>query len=153
MAAANGLAMAFDYGTRRIGVAVGQRQTGTASAVGVIACRANQPDWMALERLLKDYAPQTLVVGLPLSLDGHEQPMTTAARGFARALERRFALPVELHDERLTSIEAGGRFAAQRAAGLKRRRDAATLDAMAAQVLLESWLTQPAPKDHRHEPA
>lgn len=131
--------LGFDYGTRRIGIAVGQRVTGSASGIAVVDNPGNHPDWSAIERAVSDWRPDALVVGLPLDLDGREQPVTAAARGFARALARRFALPVLLHDERLTSIEANRRFAAARRSGQRRARDAERLDAVAAEVLLESW--------------
>lgn len=143
-----GTVLGFDYGTRRIGVAVGQRVTGSASGIAVVSNPGNHPDWTAIERAIADWQPEALVVGLPLDLDGGEQPMSAAARGFARALARRFALPVLLHDERLTSIEASRRFAAARRSGQRRARDAARLDAVAAEILVESWLAStPDPKE------
>jgi len=143
-----GTVLGFDYGTRRIGIAVGQRVTGSASGVAVVSNRGNHPDWMAIERVIADWQPEALVVGLPLGLDGGEQPMSAAARGFARALARRFPLPVLMHDERLTSIEASRRFAAARKSGQRRARDAARLDAVAAEILVESWLSStPDPKE------
>lgn len=131
--------LGFDYGTRRIGIAVGQRVTGSASGIAVVENPGNHPDWAAIERAVADWRPDALVVGLPLDLDGREQPMTAAARGFARSLAKRFALPVLMHDERLTSVEASRRFAAARRSGQRRARDAARLDAVAAEVLVESW--------------
>lgn len=131
--------LGFDYGTRRIGIAVGQRLSGSASGIAVISNQGNHPDWPAIERAIRDWAPSVLLVGLPLDLDGGEQPMSAAARGFARSLKSRFGLPVELHDERLTSIEASQRFASARRTGQRRARHAARLDAVAAEVLIESW--------------
>jgi putative Holliday junction resolvase len=135
-----GTVLGFDYGTRRIGIAVGQRRTGSASGIAVVANHGNHPDWPAIERAIGDWRPDALIVGLPLDLDGREQPMSAAARGFARALSRRTGLPVLLHDERLTSVEAEARFAAARRRGQRRARDAARLDAVAAEILVESWL-------------
>jgi putative Holliday junction resolvase len=132
--------LGFDYGARRIGVASGQRITGTAQALSVIERAAGEPDWAAIARLVREWQPQALVVGLPLALTGEEQPMTHAARAFAAELGRRSGLPVHLHDERMSSQEAARRFAAARAAGQRQRRDAALLDAIAAQVIVESYL-------------
>jgi putative Holliday junction resolvase len=143
--APTGTVLGFDYGTRRIGVAVGQRLTGSASGIIVVANHGNHPDWPAIERAIADWQPEALVVGLPLGLDGSEQPMSAAARGFARALARRFGLQVLLHDERLTSVEADRRFAAARRSGQRRARDATRLDAVAAEILLESWFESTPP--------
>jgi putative Holliday junction resolvase len=134
--------LGFDVGSRRIGVAVGNAITGTASEVGLIEVHDGVPDWAQFERLLKDWAPTQLVVGDPLGFDGHDPdpPVRQRARGFARAAARRSGLPVAMVDERRSSVEAAARFAGQRRAGLRRRRDAATLDALAAVVIVERWL-------------
>lgn len=132
--------LGFDYGTRMIGVAVGNRLTGGARELEALAAQGGDPDWARLDALLAEWKPEALVVGLPLTLDGGEQPASRGARAFARRLEKRYRLPVHLADERHTSQEAAQRFATQRAAGLKRRRDAQAIDALAAAVILESWL-------------
>jgi putative Holliday junction resolvase len=132
----------FDYGLRRIGVAVGQRITGTASAIAVLRNADSGPDWAACDAVLKTWRPQALVVGLPLAREGHDQPMTHAARAFAAILEQRYALPVHLADERFTSRAADAEFVAARRAGLARRKDAAMLDAQAARRIVEQWLSQ-----------
>jgi putative Holliday junction resolvase len=133
--------LGFDYGTRWIGVAVGNRLTG-ARPLLTIAHGGAAPPWRAIEQLVADWQPVALVVGLPLDRDGGEQAMSRAARGFARQLGERHGLPVHTIDERHTSQEANRRFAARRAAGNARRKDAAGLDALAAQVILESWLAE-----------
>ncbi len=146
--------LGFDYGTRRIGIAVGQRVTGSARGIAVVSNRGNRPAWAAIERAVAEWRPDVLVVGLPLDLDGAEQPMSVAARGFARGLAKRFPLPVLLYDERLTSVEASRRFAAARHAGQRRARDAARLDAVAAEILVESWFeSTPIPEDDVDGPA
>jgi putative Holliday junction resolvase len=133
-----GSALAFDYGTRIIGIAVGHRVGASARALTTLA----NGDWSRLDALIADWRPEHLVVGLPLALDGAEQPMSRAAREFAAALTRRYARSVHLVDERYTSGEAARRFAEQRASGSARRKDAAAIDALAAQIILESWLAQ-----------
>lgn len=138
-----GCVLAFDYGTRRIGVASGNRISGTAQPLPVIAARAGEPDWNRIDALLAGWQPEALVVGLPLARDGGEQATTRAARGFADALSRRAQRPVHLVDERHTSQEAAREFAARRGAGSARRRDAADIDSLAAVVILESWLAEP----------
>ncbi len=132
--------LGFDVGTRLIGVAVGNTLTANAQPVAVVKVRDGQPDWTLLDKLLQQWRPNALVVGLPLTLDDGEQPITRFARRFATAIGERGRLPVHLQDERHSSQEAARRFAHARASGTRRRRDAAMLDAMAAVVILESWL-------------
>ncbi len=132
--------LGFDVGSRRIGVAVGQNITGSASPVEVVTRGDAGPDWTRIDALVREWRPHRLLVGLPLTLDGGEQPITTVARDFAETVGSRYQLPVDLVDERFTSNEADRRFAALRKSGLARRRDAARLDALAAQVIVEQWL-------------
>lgn len=138
----NGCVLGFDFGARRIGVASGNRISQTARPLPALLSHKGQPDWIRLDALLSEWKPEALVVGLPLTLDGGEQAITRGARAFAAALGERSGLPVQLVDERHTSQEAARRFAAQRAAGSARRRDAENLDSIAAAVILESWLTR-----------
>ena len=135
--------LAFAVGAKRIGVAVGNTVTLSAREVGVLDVHGTGPDWALLDRWVKEWQPQALVVGDPVPLDGGDQPARQRARGVARTLARRYALPVEQVDETLSSHEAAQRFAAGRAAGARRKSQAATLDALAAVVILERWLTQP----------
>ncbi len=132
--------LGFDYGLRRIGVAVGQGLTGTAQPLQVISNRHGQVDWPPIDRLVAEWQPQSLVVGVPLTEDGAEQPMTVAARGFLQQLSRRYGLPVHGAEERFSSREASTRFREARAGGHARRRDAGLLDAQAARLILEDWL-------------
>jgi putative Holliday junction resolvase len=147
-------AFGFDYGTRLIGVAVGNRLTASARALTTIPVRDGEPDWQQLDKLRQEWLPDTLVVGLPLTLDGGEQPTSVAARKFAERLRQRYAATVVLIDERHSSQEAARRFADARASGLKRRRDAAHIDAEAAAVILEHWLSSaadpPSPSINQH---
>ena len=130
----------FDYGTRRIGVAVGNRISGSARALEVVGNGANGPDWTRVQALLREWRPDALLVGLPLTLDAGEQGNSRAARRFAAELHTRHQLPVLMVDERLSSREAAARFAARRAGGAARRKHAATLDAIAAEIIVEQWL-------------
>lgn len=132
----DGPTLAFDLGTRWIGVAIGHPLGGAARALKTIAA----DDWAALDALVADWQPRDLVVGLPLALDGGEQPMSKRAREFAGALEKRYARAVHLADERGSSQEASRRFAQHRAEGAARRKDAADLDSLAAAVILDQWL-------------
>nr|MBP6597252.1 Holliday junction resolvase RuvX [Arenimonas sp.] len=124
--------LGFDVGAKRIGVAVGNTVTGSAREVGVLDVHAAGPDWARLDRWMQDWRPDALVVGDPATLDGGDQPARQRARGFARALAKRYALPVQQVDEQRSSIEAAQRFAQGRASGTRRRSQAAQLDALAA---------------------
>lgn len=134
-------ALGFDVGTRLTGVAVGNTLTASARPLDILPVRDKQPDWSRLDAIVRQWNPDTLVVGLPLALDGGDQSMTRHARRFAEQIGQRYRLPVHLKDERHSSQEAARRFASARAAGNKRRRDAEKIDAMAAAVILESWLS------------
>lgn len=134
-----GTLLAFDFGHRRIGVAVGQTLTGSANALAVVSV-ASKPDWHAIQGLIDEWKPVALVVGLPLAADGGETGMSEDARRFGRRLEGRYGVPVWFEDERLTSFSAEQRFVEARARGGMRRKDAALKDAMAAQIILENWL-------------
>lgn len=132
--------LGFDVGSKLIGVAVGNRVTASARAIAIVPMREDMPDWTALDTLRNEWLPESFVVGLPLTLDGEEQAASKRARRFAERLRERYRVPVTLVDERHSSREAAQRFADARAAGLKRRHDAAQLDAEAAAVILERWL-------------
>lgn len=119
----------FDYGEKRIGVAIGQNLTATATPLETIALRRGRPDWQRISQLVRDWQPRALIVGNPLNMDGTVQPITHAADRFARQLAGRFGLPVYLADERLSTFEARLRLGS-----------GAGIDAVAAQVILESWL-------------
>jgi len=135
--------LAFDVGARRIGVAVGNTISMSAREVGVLDVFDAGPDWPALDRWMREWRPDGLVVGDPATIDGGDQPIRQRARGFARELRKRYGLPVEQVDERTSSIEAAQRFAAGRAAGARKRHQAASLDALAAVIILERWLGEP----------
>lgn len=139
----DGTVLGFDVGARRIGVAVGSAFGHGARALAVVDVHANGPDWLTLDRLYGEWRPDGIVVGDPMTLDGGDQPIRVRAHAFARELHQRYQLPVVLVDERLSSIEAAQRFAADRAQGRKRRRDAEALDAIAAAVIIERWLAAP----------
>lgn len=128
--------LGFDYGSRRIGVAVGQRITRTASALTTLAALDGQPDWHEIETLIATWQPDALVVGLPLTLDGSHSDTTRAAERFARRLHGRFHLPAYLHDERLSS-HAAEHWSTERSG---KTAPGHTLDHVAAQIILQDWL-------------
>ena len=127
--------LAFDFGEKKIGVAVGQTITATANPVGLVKVNDAGPDWPAIAGLIETWRPDALVVGLPLNMDGTEQLTTKLARRFRNQLEGRFLLPVYTMDERLSTREARERLASR---GELDRED----DPIAAQVILEGWLAE-----------
>jgi putative Holliday junction resolvase len=144
MAAGSAVILAFDYGARRIGVAVGQAMTGTASPAGVIPVRG-APDWAAVERCVREWSPARLLVGVPYNMDGTETVLTATCRAFAQELARRFGLPVDCVDERLTSAAATADLREARRSGARSRRvRREDIDAHAARLILETWLRGPA---------
>ncbi|NUO77940.1 MAG: Holliday junction resolvase RuvX [Lysobacter sp.] len=139
----DGTVLGFDVGSRRIGVAVGSAFGHGARALAVVDVHGHGPDWNAIDRLRGEWRPDGLIVGDPMTLEGGDQPARARAHAFARELHARYQLPVVLVDERASSIEAAQRFAADRAEGRKRRRDAEALDAVAAAVIVERYLAAP----------
>lgn len=134
-------ALAFDFGLRRIGVAVGNTLTSTARPLTTLAARAGTPDWDAVARCIGEWNPGVLVVGAPCNMDGTPGPLTAGARAFAAELSARFGVRTELADERLSSREAGQALKAKRQSGeLGRRVRRADVDREAACVLLRQWL-------------
>jgi putative Holliday junction resolvase len=127
--------LGFDFGLQRIGVAIGQEVTGTATALRTVKSRNGQPDWEQISELIQTWQPDALVVGLPLHADGSESNFTQAVTRFARQLEGRFHLPVHTMDERLSSQAASG---LQGTPG----NEVATkgIDAVAARIILQDWL-------------
>jgi putative holliday junction resolvase len=142
------LALGFDYGERRIGVAAGDTLTRTARPLGTVSAVAGRPDWPALERYAREWQPRVLVVGVPYNMDGTPTRLTDAAREFAAEAGRRLVLEVVTVDERLSSREAEDILRRQRASGERRRRvRAADVDPVAACVLLEQWLRRRGSED------
>lgn len=139
----DGTVLGFDVGARRIGVAVGSGFGIGARALAVIDVHPGGPDWAEIERLRREWRPDGLVVGDPMSLEGGDQPIRKVAQAFARELRVRTQLPVVMVDERSSSIEAAQRFAGERSQGHRRKRDAAVLDAVAAAIIVERWLAAP----------
>lgn len=128
--------IAFDFGTLSIGAAIGQEITGTANPLTSFKAKDGIPDWSQIEKLLKEWQPNLVVVGLPLNMDGTEQPLTALARKFANRIHGRFGYQVELHDERLTTVEAKSHLFN---AGGYRALNKGRVDAASAVLILESW--------------
>jgi putative Holliday junction resolvase len=135
--------LAFDFGSRRIGVAVGQTLTGTSSAVGALPCRDGAADWAAVDTCIAQWGPTRLLVGLPYNMDGSETKTTAACRAFGEKLARRSRLPVEFVDERLTSAAAYDELRHERRSGTRSRRiRPEDIDANAARLILETWMRE-----------
>ncbi len=130
------LVLGFDFGSKRIGVAVGQELTATARELVTLNNRNGAPDWEAITGLIEQWQPDALVVGLPLNLDGTDHEVSRLARRFGNRLHGRYNLPVFHIDERLSSAEAE-----QQLAG-KRQHDKGEVDRVAARLILESWLSE-----------
>jgi putative Holliday junction resolvase len=130
--------LGFDFGLARIGVAVGETETGHAHALAVIAAEANVARFAAIEALLAEWKPAALIVGLPLHLDGTEHAMTVRCRRFANQLQGRYGLPVALVDERLSSAAAEEHLREAGHGGWRSQKP--LLDAAAAQIILLQYL-------------
>lgn len=133
------LVLGFDYGRMRIGVAVGQALTGTATPLATIRCRGERPDWQVIARLIETWKPDALVVGEPVAEPGIAHPIAQAAKRFGNQLRGRFGLPVYWIDERLSS------YAAERALQADSRYNDDAVDSVAAGIILETWLGQQSP--------
>jgi putative Holliday junction resolvase len=131
--------ISFDFGTKRIGVAIGQTITQTARPLDTIQAKDGIPNWQALEKLIKKWLPQALIVGIPLNMDGTEQAISAQARDFAQGLRQRFNLPVYEMDERLTTKDAKERLFQQ--GGFKALQDG-QVDRVAAQLILQNWFAE-----------
>ena len=126
----NSIVMSFDFGMKRIGVAVGQKVTQTASGLGVVQAFDGIPKWDYLDKIVLDWQPERFIVGLPINMDGSDSEMSKKAQKFSRRISSRYNIRSEMFDERLTSFEA-------------REHDGKThIDAIAAKIILESWLRE-----------
>jgi putative holliday junction resolvase len=142
----SGSVLAFDFGIKRIGVAVGEWETRLAHPLETIAGEANDVRFGRIAALIAEWQPRELVAGLPLNMDGSEHDLSRRARRFANQLHGRFGLPVALVDERLTSFDADLRL---REAGVRGRDRKGLDDAVAAQQILQDYFEQ----SHAREPS
>ena len=131
--------MAFDFGTKSIGIAVGQTATYTAKELNPIKALDGIPNWELLEKILQEWKPNKVIVGLPLNMDGTEQELTRRARKFGNRIKGRFNLEVEFVDERLTTREAKEEAFAM---GHKGNFAQSPIDSIAARIILESFWNQ-----------
>lgn len=129
--------LGFDYGTERIGVAVGQELTGTATPLATVRASDGKPDWPAITRLIEQWQPDEVVVGLPLNMDGTFHELSYRAQRFGNQLHGRYNLRAHFMDERLSSLEAERLLKDQ-----SRKFQKADIDMLAAKIILESWLAE-----------
>lgn len=134
------ICIGFDFGLKRIGVAVGQRLTLSASPLKTLSAHAGKPDWNEVAALIKTWRPNVLVVGLPKAIDDTELYITQPSKDFAQALKKRFQLPVYLVDERLTTKEAKAYIYEH---GGYQKLKKSEIDSIAACLILEQWLQYP----------
>ncbi len=131
--------LAFDYGLRWIGCAVGQSLTGTANPLAALKAKDGIPQWPQIEALINEWQPQQIIVGLPLNMDGSESEMCQRARKFGNRIHGRFGVAVAFADERLSSFAAKGELLDQGGnQGFKDRG----VDSLSAVIILESWLRE-----------
>ncbi|MCX8048108.1 MAG: Holliday junction resolvase RuvX [Methylohalobius sp.] len=134
----SGTYLGFDFGTHKIGVAVGQRLTGTASPLQTIRSEKNKVRFEAIDRLVETWRPDALVVGIACRVDGEDNPVTPLMRKFCRQLEHRYRLPVYQVDEHLTSFESRHILFGEAKLGARKVQELS--DQMAAKLILQTWL-------------
>lgn len=130
--------LCFDYGTKSIGVAVGQSITRTANPLADLKARDGIPYWDDIKKLIDEWQPNLLLVGLPLNMDGSPSEIGVRAKKFANRLHGRFGLPFEMADERLSSFEAKGEIIQQTGSRDFKKNN---VDSLAAKIILESWFS------------
>lgn len=139
---ATGTCIAFDYGLRRIGIAVGEKQLQSSSPIGVVKNVNGTPDWVGIDQIIRQWQPSDLVVGWPLTESGEEQTVTFHVRGFIKRLRKRYGLPVHKADERYSSMAAQQELKRMRHQGQRKRKTThADVDTLAAALILESWFS------------
>ncbi len=140
--------LAFDFGTKSIGVAIGQTITDTAGELPPITAQEGIPDWNTIGNLLKEWCPDIIIVGLPFNMDESENEITRRARKFGNRIHGRFGVPVEFYDERLTTREAKAEAYQRGYTGNNYTKN--PVDSIAARLILESWWHDQ-PKLNEHE--
>ena len=129
--------LGFDFGDKRIGIASGQAISCNATPLTTLNAINNKPDWSRIEKIIAEWQPDALIVGLPLYLDGSKSDMTARAEKFSRQLEGRFHLPIFTHNEALSSFEAEQFLQAK-----KNQHNKPDIDKIAAAIIVQSWLEQ-----------
>lgn len=128
--------LGFDFGLSKIGVAVGQMVTQTATPLIVLKAKRGIPDWSLIQKIIQEWGVDALIVGLPLKMDGTEQRITQLAKKFGQALHEKFSLPVYFADERLTTVAARDEMHTH----LKGSARFEKADSVSAKIIVESWM-------------
>lgn len=136
----SGRIMAFDFGLKRIGVAVGTRLTGTSQMLAPLSAKDGQPDWLIVEKLLKEWRPEKLLIGIPLAIDGSPLSVTPNAKKFMNRLHSRFGIPVQGIDERVTSKEARQQLFEY---GGYKKLQQHSVDSLSAELMLQQYFSEP----------
>jgi len=131
--------LAFDFGLKYIGVAIGQEITNTSQTFFSLEAKNGKPDWNKLDSLVKEWNPKLLVVGNPLNMDGSDSEIKKKSDKFSDLINKRYNIPVELMDERLTTREAKDRLKAEKDFSTYSGRDTHQI---AAQIILENWFSE-----------
>ncbi len=132
-------ALAFDFGLRSIGIAYGQSLTGTAKPLPTLQAKDGIPDWNKIGKLIEEWRPSILIIGLPLNMDDTESELSRRARKFGNRLHGRFNIPIDFMDERLSSFEVKQ---TEKEKGHKGNYKNDPIDSLAAQLILEDWFKQ-----------
>lgn len=132
--------IAFDFGLKRTGVAVGNTLTGSASPECTLQSRDEKPDWEGISKLFNEWKPAQIIVGMPTELDGTDNPLKKRIERFCNQINGRYNLPVEQENEQFTSIEAAERLKQLRQSGRKQKVTKEDVDKIAASIILENWM-------------
>lgn len=128
--------LGFDFGLSKIGVAIGQMVTRSATPLTILKAKQGKPDWQLIKKMIEEWDADAIVVGLPLNMDGTEQRITKLARQFGEALKKQFPLPVYFADERLTTVAARDEMHTH----LKGAARFENADSVSAKLIVESWM-------------
>ena len=131
--------LAFDFGLKHIGVAIGQEITNTAQTFFSLDAKNGEPDWSQLDPLVKEWNPKLMVVGNPLNMDGSDSEIKKNSDKFSDLINKRYNVPVELMDERLTTREAKARLKSEEGSFISTGKDTHQI---AAQIILENWFAE-----------
>lgn len=132
--------IAFDFGLKRTGVAIGNTLTASATPECTLHSKDNQPDWDNISKLFSEWKPTQVVVGMPTELDGSESPLTKAVQRFCNQIQGRYNIDVDQENEQFTSIEAARRLKQLRQSGRKKKISKDEVDKIAAAIILENWM-------------
>ncbi len=134
--------IAFDFGLKRTGVAVGNTVIGSATPECTLISKDAQPDWDGITKLFEEWQPSQIVVGMPTELDGSESPLKKPIERFCNQIQGRYNIAVDQENEQFTSIEAAQRLKQLRQSGRKQKVSKDEVDKIAAAIILENWMQQ-----------